>query len=189
MPMPEPAYNLAPLSLDAIADLIADQNHPPLDLWNPPLSGDSYIHIDRQGVWYHHGSAISRENMVRLFASILRREDDGSYVLVTPVERQSVSVEDVPFIATELKSEGTGLDRRLAFRLNFGELVIADADHPLRFELNGTEPAPFIRVRPGIEARIARRPFYDLVEAALEEAGEPLGLWSGGCFFSMAAIA
>lgn len=186
--MPELARDLSRLSLDQIALIAADSKLPPVHLWNPPLGGDSLIRIARDGRWYHDGGLIERETLVRLFATILRREEDGGYVLVTPVEKQSVTVEDTPFIAVEVKSEGAGPDRTLAFRLNVGDMVIAGAEHPLRFATRDGEPAPILAVRGGMEARIGRAAFYALVDMALEEGNDPPGLWSRGSFFSMAGL-
>jgi uncharacterized protein len=189
MPMPELTKNMSSLSLAELEEMASDIKFPPIDAWNPPLSGHSLIRIARDGQWYHDGELIARENLIRLFATILRRESDGSFVLVTPVEKQIVVVEDVPFAAVELKTEGAGEGRTIAFRLNIGDVVVAGAGHPLRFDLRGDEPAPYVTVRPGIEARIARSVFYELANIALEEGADPLGVWSKGIFYSMAAIA
>ena len=105
MPM-EPLPDLATLSLPDIARLLAEKKLPPVDQWNPDHCGDSEMRIARDGTWYHQGSPIGREAMVRLFSTILRREPDGSHVLVTPVEKLDIAVEDAPFVAVELKSEG-----------------------------------------------------------------------------------
>jgi hypothetical protein len=121
--------------------------------------------------------------MVRLFASILRREPDGGYVLVTPAEKLSIAVEDAPFVAVELKSEGEGRDRRLAFRLNTDEPVIAGPGNPIRFEARDDGPHPYVAVRKGLDALIARPVYYELANLALEEGASPLGLWSDGAFF------
>lgn len=123
--------------------------------------------------------------MVRLFSTILRREADGGHVLVTPVEKLSIVVEDAPFVAVEMKSEGEGKARRLAFRLNTGDMVVAGPMHPLRFAERGEEPAPYLAVRGGMEALIVRSVFYELAELALAEGVEPPGLWSTGQFFAM----
>jgi hypothetical protein len=120
--------------------------------------------------------------MVRLFSTILRREGDGSFVLVTPVEKLAIAVEDAPFVAVEVKSEGEGRARRLAFRLNTGDAVIAGPDHALRFE-NG--PHPYLEVRAGLDALVARPVYYELAEWALAEDAEPPGLWSDGAFFAL----
>lgn len=188
MPMPELPNDLSRLSLEEIAALVAGHIAPPIETWNPPLTGHSRVRIAADGRWFHDDTLIARENLVRLFATILRREADGSYVLVTPTEKQTVDVEDAPLMAVEVKSQGEGQDRTLAFRLNVDGLVVAGPDHILRFDGTAEAPAPYVTARRGIEARIARAPFYELVELALAEASEPLGLWSGGTFFSMAAI-
>ena len=123
--------------------------------------------------------------MVRLFSTILRREADGRFVLVTPVEKLDIEVEDAPFVAVELKCEGQGRDRSLAFRLNTADLVVAGPDHPLRFQQGEDGPHPYVTVRGGLEALIARPVYYELAELALAEGAEPPGLWSGGVFFAM----
>ncbi len=189
MPMPILSRDLSRLSLDEIAALAASMRHPPVDLWNPPLSGHSQIRIARNGSWFHDGTEIRRETMVRLFATILRREADGSYVLVTPAEKQSVEVDDMPFQAVEVKSEGNGQNRTLAFRLNIGDLIVAGEEHPLSFEGTSDIAEPSLHIRGGLEARITRPVFYELAEMALTEENDPLGIWSNGTFFSMAAIA
>jgi hypothetical protein len=123
--------------------------------------------------------------MVRLFSTILRREPDGGFVLVTPVEKLSIEVEDAPFVAIELKSEREGRERSLAFRLNTGELVVAGPDRPLRFVSREDGPHPYLTVRPGLDALVARPVYYELANLALTEGAEPLGLWSEGAFFPM----
>jgi hypothetical protein len=141
------------------------------------------MRIARDGTWFHEGSPLGRHNMVRLFSSILRREPDGSYVLVTPVEKLDIDVEDAPFTAVELKTEGTGRGRSLAFRLNTGDVVVAGPDHPLRFVDKPDGPHPYLDVRAGLDALIARPVYYELANIALEDGGDPPGLWSGGAFF------
>jgi hypothetical protein len=121
--------------------------------------------------------------MVRLFSTILRREPDGSFVLVTPVEKLDIQVEDAPFVAVEMKSEGEGRERSLAFRLNTGDLVVAGPEHELRFAAGDDGPHPYLHVRGGLEALVARSVYYELAELALAEGAEPPGLWSGGAFF------
>lgn len=128
--------------------------------------------------------------MVKLFSTILRREADGSHVLVTPVEKLSITVDDAAFVAVELQSEGAGRDRQLGFRLNVEDWVIAGPDHALRIDIaaDGT-PRPYLHVRGGLEALINRPVFYELVELALAEGGDTFGLWSDGAFFAMGAAA
>lgn len=187
MPMAELPEDLSRLSLAEIAQMAADRKLPPVESWHPERSGESDMRIARDGTWFHEGTPIARENMVRLFSTILRREPDGSHVLVTPAEKLSIAVEDAPFVAVEVKSEGEGRERRLAFRLNTGDLVMAGPEHPLRFDMHDGEPAPYLEVRGGMDARIARAPYYELAELALGEGNEPAGLWSDGAFFAMDA--
>jgi uncharacterized protein len=185
MPMPELPEDLSQLSLEQISQLVTDRHLPPVERWNPERFGHSEMLIARDGTWFHQGAPITRENMVRLFSTILRREADGSYVLVTPSERLAIVVEDAPFLAVEVKNEGVGRLRRLAFRLNTGDLAVAGKKHPLRFGERDGEPAPYLMIRGGMEALIARTVYYELAELAISEAGKPLGLWSDGVFFPM----
>jgi len=185
MPMPEAPADLSSLSLAEIARLAEEKKLPPVDKWNPTHCGASDMRIARDGTWFHQGSPIGRQAMVRLFSTILRREPDGGFVLVTPVEKLDIEVEDAPFVAVELKSEGEGIDRSLAFRLNTGDLVVAGPDHPIRFEPRDDGPHPYVEVRHGLDALVARPVYYELVELALSEGPDPLGLWSGGVFFPM----
>ena len=187
MPMAEPPADLAGLDLAEIARLAAERKLPPVASWNPDHCGDSAMRIARDGTWFHEGSPIGRPAMVRLFSTILRREPDGGFVLVTPVEKLAIQVEDAPFVAVELKSEGEGEGRSLAFRLNTGDLVVADKDHPLRFETGEDGPLPYLLVRGGLEALVARPVYYELANLALAEGGDPPGLWSSGVYFPMAA--
>ncbi len=171
-------------SLADVAALLADASLPPVDLWNPSHCGDSDMRIAADGSWYHAGGRIGRPALVRLFSTILRREPDGRHVLVTPVEKLDIEVEDAPFVAVEMTSEGEGAARKLAFRLNTDDYVIAGPDNHLRIETDRDgSPRPYLHVRRGLEALIARPLFYELVELALAEGNEPLGLWSNGSFF------
>jgi hypothetical protein len=184
MPMPPPPDDLAGLSLAEIARLAEERKLPPVEQWNPSHCGDSEMRIARDGTWYHQGSPIGRAAMVRLFSTILRREQDGRYVLVTPVEKLDIAVEDAPFVAVELKAEGQGEAMSLGFRLNTGDVVVAGPDRPLRFADGPDGPHPYLLVRGGLEALIVRPVYYELAELALA-AGDPPGLWSGGAFFPM----
>ena len=187
MPETRPPQDFAGLSLSDIAALGADNKLPPVETWHPAHCGDSYMRIASDGTWFHEGSPIGRAAMVRLFSTILRREPDGGYVLVTPAEKLSILVDDAPFVAVELKSEGEREQRRLAFRLNTGDLVIADGDHPLRVIEKADGPHPYVTVRRGLDALIARPVYYELVNLALDEGHEPPGLWSEGSFFALDA--
>jgi hypothetical protein len=182
MPMPPPPEDLAGLSLAEIARLAEEKRLPPVEKWHPTHCGDSEMRIARDGTWFHQGSPIGRPAMVRLFSTILRREPDGGFVLVTPAEKLDIAVEDAPFVAVELKSEGEGMDRTLAFRLNTGDLVVAGPDHPLLF---GAGPHPYLEVRNGLDALVVRPVYYELAEIALAEGAAPPGVWSGGAFFPL----
>jgi uncharacterized protein len=186
MPMRELPADLSTLSLADIAQAVADKRLPPVDDWNPAHCGDSEMRIARDGTWFHQGSPIGRKAMIKLFSTILRREADGRYVLVTPGEKLDIMVEDAPFIAVELKSEGEGAARSLAFRLNTDELIVAGADHPIRFVEKADGPHPYLLVRGRMDALIARTVYYELAAVALDEAHDPPGVWSNGAFFAMA---
>jgi uncharacterized protein len=183
--MPALPPDLSRFSLDDIARMVADKKAVPVESWNPPYGGHSRMRIARDGHWFHEGAPITRETMVRLFSSILRKESDGSHCLVTPAERVTIDVDDAPFVAVELKSTGSGEGRMLAFRLNTGDLVIAGTANPLRFAVVDGEPAPYLMVRGGMEALIARSVFYELADFALDDGRDPLGIWSDGAFFAM----
>lgn len=182
----EPTPDLAQLSLADAARLAAERKLPPVEQWNPTHCGDSEMRIARDGTWFHQGSPIGREAMVRLFSTVLRREPDGGYVLVTPVEKLDIAVEDAPFIAVEMKAEGEGRAGRLAFRLNTGDLVTAGPEHPLRFAERDDGPHPYLHVRGGLEALVARSLYYELAERALADDADPPGVWSDGAFFPIA---
>jgi uncharacterized protein len=147
------------------------------------------IRIARDGTWFYSGSPIHRLPLVRLFASVLRREADGSFWLVTPAERGSITVDDAPFVAVSLTAQGGGHDQRLIFTTNLDEIVTAGAAHKLRVETAADgEPSPYIMVRDGLEARLARPVFYELVDLAVQEeiGGERrFGVWSEGVFFEL----
>lgn len=166
-----------------------DGKLPPVDLWHPPFCGDIDMRIARDGTWYHQGTPITRPAMVRLFSTILRR-DPERYVLVTPVECVGIQVEDVPFLAVDVEWSGSGRDQILDFLTNVGDRVAAGAEHPLRFTEQNDQPAPYVRVRGGLEARLNRAVFYrlmDRVEEGTYEGKAWLGLWSRGVFFPVAA--
>jgi uncharacterized protein len=188
MPM-DPIPDLSTLSLAEIARLAAERRLPPVDKWHPTHCGDSEMRIARDGTWFHQGSPIGRESMVRLFSTILRREADGGHVLVTPVEKLDIEVEDAPFVAVEMKADGEGSDSRLAFRLNTGDLVTAGPDHGLRFVEGEDGPRPYLHVRGGMEALVARAVYYDLAERAIAGDDAVPGIWSDGAFFPIEPVA
>ncbi|MGA1800085.1 DUF1285 domain-containing protein [Sphingomonas sp. 4RDLI-65] len=188
MPM-DPIPDIASLSLAEIAKLVEEAKLPPVEKWNPTHCGDSEMRIARDGTWYHQGSPIGRPAMVRLFSTILRREPDGSHVLVTPVEKLDIVVDDAPFVAVEMKAEGTGRESKLAFRLNTGDLVTAGPEHALRFVEDAAEgdggPRPYLEVRGGMEALVSRAVYYELAERAIAGGDTPPGIWSDGAFFAL----
>ena len=185
MPMRDLPPDLAKLSLAEIEAALAEKRLPPVDQWHPAHIGPSDMRIARDGSWFHQGGRINRPAMVKLFASILRREGDGSYVLVTPAEKLDIIVEDAPFIAVEVKSEGEGKARTLAFRLNTDDLIIAGPANPICIVQHDDGPHPYVMVRGGMEALIARPVYYELADLAVAEGAEPLGLWSSGAFFGL----
>lgn len=155
--------------------------------------GDLDIRIDRNGTWHYQGSPITRKEMVCLFAGILSRRADGSFWLTTPHEAGRIEVEDVPFLAVEMFTSGCGRVQVVSFRTNIDELVTVDEDHPLRIAYDpGTdEPVPYLLVRDGLEARLTRAVYYELVTRGVEEKvdGEPLyGIWSNGTFFPLGRL-
>lgn len=165
---------------------IEKKNLPPVHQWNPTLCGDIDIRIARNGSWYHEGSPIRRQRMVDLFATILRRDADGEYYLVTPVEKLRIEVEDAPFVAIDFDSAGRDAGQVLVFKTNVGDQVVADARHPLRVSEHPDthEPSPYILVREGLEALINRPTFYRLVELIRVHEGVQ-GVWSSGTFFAL----
>jgi hypothetical protein len=185
MPMLPTPEDLSGLSLADIARLAAERKLPPVESWDPGHCGHSGMRIAADGTWFHEGTPIGRPAMVRLFSTILRREPNGGFVLVTPVEKLEIEVEDAPFVAVEMKSDGAGVERTLAFRLNVGELIVAGPEQPIRCEAGADGPHPYLRVRAGLDASIARGIYYELAEIALAEGAEPPGMWSGGAFFSL----
>ncbi|WP_371155534.1 DUF1285 domain-containing protein [Jannaschia sp. 2305UL9-9] len=153
---------------------------PPVHLWNPPYCGEIDIVIKRDGTWFHEGTPIGRPGLVRLFASILKREGDRTY-LVTPVEKVGITVEDAPFVAVDFEAT----DDAITFETNVGDTVTAGPDHPIRVALSEDgEPSPYVMVRAGLEALIDRKSFYRLVEIGEEHDGQ-FGVRSGGAFFAM----
>ena len=164
---------------------LRERRLPPVDQWHPERCGHSGMRIARDGTWYHDGAPIRRPAMVRLFSTVLRREADGRHVLVTPVEKLDIEIEATAFRAVEMQSEGEGRSRQIAFRLDSGDAVILDADHPLRIVGTDTGPSPRLLVRHGLEAELSRAVYYELVELALTERSDPPGIWSKGDFFPL----
>jgi uncharacterized protein len=160
------------------------------------------MRIARDGTWFYHGSPIGRIALVKLFATVLRRDDAGDFWLITPAERGRITVEDVPFVAVEVQAEGAGEAQTLSFRTNLDEWVTAGPDHPIRVDQTAVDqgtggaelsdaPAPYILIRDRLEARIGRAVFYELVGLAEERQtpqGIELGVWSGQTFFPLGRL-
>lgn len=175
----EPPPELAGLSLAEIADLVAARKLPPVDQWNPEAQSDSRMRISADGRWYHDGGEITRAAMVRAFASLLVRDNEGRHSLVTPYERQWIEVEDAALVAIDIVQQGGNL----AFRLNTDDLVIAGPDHAIRAAGDAETPALYLSVRHGIEARLNRSTYLQLIEIALQN--DSLSVTSGGETFSL----
>jgi len=155
--------------------------------------GDIDMRIARDGTWFYHGSPIGRKQMVKLFSTVLKRDETGDFWLETPVEKCRIKVDDAPFVAVAMDATGTGSDQSLVFRTNLEDTVTAGPDFPIRVTIDrdSGEPSPYVLVRDRLEALIARAVFYDLVELGVEEmrAGGPvLGVWSGGVFFELGYV-
>ena len=170
-------------------DAAAGRKMPPEEKWNPAHCGDIDIRIARDGTWYHQGSPIGRKELVRLFSTILRRDPDGFH-LVTPVEKMRIVVEDAPFQAVLMDVSGNGREQSLSFTTNVGDATVAGPDNPIRVETDPAtdEPAPYVHVRKGLEARIARAVIYQMADLAVPGEGEHagyLGAWSNGRFFRL----
>jgi uncharacterized protein len=155
--------------------------------------GEFGIHISRDGSWWYRGSRIDRLPLVKLFATVLRRDAAGGYWLVTPVERGRITVEDAPFAAVELTAAGKGREQTLIFRTNLDDTVSAGPSHPLRVDNDDVTgaPNPYILVRDGLEARLTRAVFYQLVDLGTEErvaGATKFGVWSSGTFFPLGSL-
>ena len=174
------------------ASAIKKRGPAPVHLWNPPYCGEIDMRIAADGTWFYNASPIGRLPLVQLFSSILRRDEDR-YVLVTPVERVGIRVDDAPFLAVEMMAEQRPEGRRLSFRTNVEDVVAVDRDHPLRFERGAAEGLkPYVLVRDKLWALVKRALFYDLValgETRRQGGEDWFGVASSGVFFPMARAA
>ncbi len=175
--------------LEALLKEASQRGRPPVERWNPPYCGDVGMAIRADGTWLYQGSPIGRMPLVKLFASVLRRDEDGRHYLVTPAEKVDVHVADAPFLAVEMQVDGAGRSQSLVFRTNVDDIVACGPEHPLRFE---PEPVsgglkPYLLVRGRLEALVTRALYYDLMEMAAAGGGESgrYGIWSGGAFFPL----
>jgi hypothetical protein len=171
--------------LEALIRAQAAKGPATVEHWDPPYCGDIGLRIRADGTWLYRDSPIGRPALVKLFASVLRKDADGRHYLVTPVEKTDVAVDDAPLLAVEMEVRGTGTSQSLIFRTNVDDIVTAGPEHPLRF---GIEPdsgglKPYLLVRGRLEALVTRALAYDLVEIAVEAQGRGLGVWSAGAFF------
>jgi uncharacterized protein len=173
-------------TLAALAAAIEQRGGPPpVDRWNAANCGDSDMRIARDGTWFYRGSPIARPAMVRLFSTVLRRESDGSHVLVTPVEKLSIEVETTAFRATQMTMEGDGERRRIGLTLDSGDALVVGPRHPLIVLDTLDGPSPRVAVRFGLEAELTRPLYYELAEIAIAEGDDPPGIWSDGVFFKL----
>lgn len=185
MPESHPPIDLKGINLCELQKLIERRRLPPVDRWDPAHCGHSGMRIARDGTWYHEGRPIRRPAMVRLFSSILRREPDGSHVLVTPMEKLGIDVDSTAFRTVEMQNEKSGKERRIALVLDSGDALIVGSDHPLHIAKDEHGPSPRVAVRHGLEAELSRPLYYELTEIAIAEGEDPPGVWSDGCFFTL----
>ncbi|CAM3860898.1 DUF1285 domain-containing protein [Litorimonas haliclonae] len=179
----------------SLQDLLAalkntEEGERPVEQWNPENCGEMDMVIKADGSWWHEGTRVTRLPLVKLFASILRKDEDGKTYLVTPVEKIEIKVERAHFIAVRVDIEGEGQDQRVFFTTNLDDVVEAGPDTPIRVEtdVKTMEPSPFVTVRGRLEAAMARPVFYELVDRAVPrktDDGEQLGIWAGGAFFPL----
>jgi hypothetical protein len=165
----------------------SDKAPPPVDKWNPAHCGEIGMEILADGTWRHEGTPIARESLVRLFASILRKDADGATYLITPVEKIRVHVADAPFLAVRADRAGEGAHQTILFTTNVGDVLPLDLAHPLRVTHSASgEPRPYVLVRGRLEARILRAPWSELAEWGEEREGR-WGVWSGGTWWALGA--
>lgn len=174
--------------LEDMMSEVPDRRPAPVESWHPPYCGDIGLKIRGDGTWLYRESPIRRPAMVRLFASVLRKDADGRTYLVTPAEKVDVEVEDAPFLAVDLDMLGQGREQQIAFRTNVDDVVVCGPEHPLRFaeQEPGKGLKPYVLVRGRLEALLTRALLHDLVALAVEETREDqrvTGVWSGGAFF------
>lgn len=180
--------SLEGLSAAATAAAQPAKGLPPVHLWNPPFCGDLDMRIAADGTWFYLGTPIGRPALVRLFSTILKRED-GKHFLVTPVEKVGIVVDDAPFLAVEMVKEDHPQGRVLRFRTNVDDWVTCDADHRLRFEPSADDGlTPYLHVRADLWAKVTRPLYYDLVDIGEERVVDGramFGVASGADFFAM----
>ena len=175
-----PPPELAEMSLAEIAEQVRLRKLPPVEQWSPDKTGDSHMRIAADGSWYHEGSKVTRPAMVRAFASLLMRDEDGAHWLVMPYQKLSIEVEDAPLIAVDAQRREDGI----AIRLNTDEVLVVGANHPLVAKGSRELPDLYVLARRGLLARLNRSTYAQLAELALAE-GEEWRVTSGGETFSL----
>ena len=185
--------NSIPSLEQVLSEIIPDPKDPgklpPVELWNPDRCSDIDMAIDAEGRWWHEGGQIKRSKLVRLFSTILRKDEDGWHYLVTPYEKVVVHVEDAPFLAVRMdRAVEAGEAQALIFTTNVGDVVVAGPEHALRVETDPEtlEPSPYLHVRGRLEAKLSRPVFYELAAIAVpnpDDDGASMGVWSRGRFF------
>ena len=185
------------MNLDALTQLAeahaSGDGLPPVDAWAPAYEAEMDLIIRRDGTWWHEGGLIKREALVKLFSTILRKDEDGRTYLVTPAEKLGIQVERAHFLAVRLdvqgQRQGQGRDQRLFFTTNMGDVVELGPDNPLRVETDklSREPVPLLRVRGRLDALLTRAVFFELADLAVEQ-NDRYGVWAAGHFFELGAI-
>ena len=174
-------------TLQTLLDAARERSLPPVESWNPSREGEIDIRIAANGDWYHEGGLIRRFAIAKLFSTILR-VDGGDHYLVTPLEKLRIRVDDAPFVAIDMETDGEGGERRILFTTNVGDVVLADAEHPIVVEDNDGEPRPYVHVRRGLRALIARSVFYRLADLACEGPAGEFGVFSSGTRFVLGRV-
>jgi len=187
---PTPGNALARLT-EALGSDAKRKGPPPVERWNPAYCGEIDMRIAADGTWHYMGTPINRPALVKLFSTVLRK-DPERYVLVTPVERVGITVEDTPFLAVEMAVEGDGRSRQIAFRTNVDDLVQVGPEHPLRFEQDANGGVkPYVKVRGDLWARVTRSLALDLIALGEEKDVEGVatyGVTAGDMFFPIAPV-
>lgn len=181
-----------PEALAPIAAAIADQKLPPVDKWSPKTTLRIPMRIGRDGTWYYEGTPINRPPLVRLFASVLRRDPDGQIYLVTPGEKYEIEIDDAPFVAKDMTISGEWETQIIAFQTNTDDYVIAGKDNPVFMDESGPAvgASPYVHVRSGLNALLSRPLYYQLVEQCVPspKGDGTVGVWSKGQFFALGAV-
>ncbi len=195
--MPETVLETVP-EIEQVFEQLRGFKTPPIAQWQPRKSLDIGLRIAADGRWYYQDSLIERRRMVKLFGSLLRREEDGGHCLITPHLKYPVIVEDAPFQAVELRRQGSGRTQNLIFRTNVDDVVLADRNHPIQVTTDPAtgQPSPSVEVRDQLRAKICRPVYYELaaiLEAAIESGEtkdnpEILGVYSAGVFFPFGRV-